>query len=49
MLLGLMLGRARFFQNSGSYLPLVKRVQWWALGGGLAAGAVLRRLAGHHD
>ena len=40
MLLGLMLGRARFFQNSGNYLPLVKRVQWLALGGGLAAGAV---------
>ena len=40
MLLGLMLGRARFFQNSGNYLPQVKRVQWLALGGGLAAGAV---------
>jgi uncharacterized protein len=40
MLLGLMLGRVRFFQNSGSYLPQVKRVQWWALGCGLAAGAI---------
>jgi uncharacterized protein len=40
MFLGLMLGRSRFFQNSGQYLPLVRRVQWWALGCGLAAGAV---------
>lgn len=40
MIIGLMLGRMRFFQNSGQYLPLVKRVQWWALGCGLAAGAV---------
>jgi len=40
MFLGLMLGRARFFQNSGNYLPQVKRVQWWALVCGLAAGAV---------
>ncbi len=40
MLLGLMLGRARFFQDSGQYLPLVRRVQWWALGLGLAFGAV---------
>ena len=40
MLLGLMLGRARFFQNSGQYLPLVRRVQWWTLGLGLAFGAV---------
>lgn len=40
MLLGLMLGRARFFQESGKYLPLVKRAQWWSLGGGLATGIV---------
>ena len=40
MLLGLMLGRAKFFQNSGQYLPQVRRVQWWSLGLGLAAGAV---------
>ena len=40
MVLGLILGRARFFQNSGNYLPQVKRVQWLALGGGLAVGAV---------
>jgi len=38
MLLGLMLGRARFFQDSGRHLALVKRVQWWALGLGLATG-----------
>jgi uncharacterized protein len=40
MLLGLMLGRRHFFQNAAQYLPLVKRVQWWALAAGLAAGAV---------
>ena len=40
MFLGLMLGRSRFFQNSAQHLPLVRRVQWWALGCGLAAGAV---------
>ena len=40
MLLGLMLGRAHFFQNSANYLPQVRRLQWWALGCGLAAGAV---------
>jgi uncharacterized protein len=40
MLLGLMLGRRRFFQNSAQYLPLVKRVQWWMLALGLATGAI---------
>jgi uncharacterized protein len=40
MLLGLMLGRSRFFQNSAQHLPLVKRVQWWTLAGGLATGVV---------
>lgn len=40
LLLGLMLGRSRFFQDSGRHLPLVKRVQWWSLGCGLATGAV---------
>jgi uncharacterized protein len=39
-LLGLLLGRRRFFQNVASYLPLVSRVQWWALGAGIAMGAV---------
>ena len=40
MLIGLMLGRAHFFQESAKYLPLVRRVQWWSLGCGLAAGTV---------
>src|SRR6185295_12508623 len=39
MLLGLILGRRRFFQDSADHLPLVRRVQWWALGIGLACGA----------
>lgn len=39
-LLGLLLGRRLFFQNAASYLPLVSRVQWWALGAGIAMGAV---------
>jgi uncharacterized protein len=39
-LLGLLLGRRRFFQNVASYLPLVSRVQWWTLGAGIAMGAV---------
>lgn len=39
-LLGLLLGRRRFFQNVASYLPLVSRVQWWALAAGIAMGAV---------
>ncbi|HET9865348.1 MAG TPA: DUF418 domain-containing protein [Steroidobacteraceae bacterium] len=40
MLIGLMLGRAKFFQNAASHLPLVRRVQWWSLGCGLATGTV---------
>jgi uncharacterized protein len=40
MLLGLILGRRHFFQNSAAHLPLVRRVQWWALGIGIVAGAV---------
>lgn len=40
MLLGLLLGRHRFFQNIAAHLPLVRRAQWWALGGGLACGVV---------
>jgi len=39
-LLGLMLGRRQFFQNSGRYLPQVRRVQWWALGLGILTGVV---------
>ena len=38
MLLGLMLGRRKFFQNSGQHLPLVKRVQWSTLALGIATG-----------
>jgi uncharacterized protein len=40
MLLGLMLGRRQFFQNSGAHLPLVRRVQWWTLALGVMTGAV---------
>lgn len=40
MLLGLILGRRRFFQNAATHLPLVKRMQWWSLAVGIAAGAV---------
>jgi uncharacterized protein len=40
MLLGLMLGRRHFFQNSGNYLPQVRLVQWGSLVAGLAAGIV---------
>jgi len=40
MLIGLVLGRRKFFQNAAAYLPQVKRVQWWALAVGIAAGAI---------
>ena len=40
VLFGLLLGRHRFFQNIEIHLPLVRRVQWWALGIGLACGIV---------
>jgi uncharacterized protein len=39
MVLGMILGRRRFFQDSEAWLPLVKRLQWWLLGAGLACGA----------
>jgi len=39
VLLGLLLGRWRFFQNVAAHLPLVRRVQWWALGVGLVCGS----------
>jgi uncharacterized protein len=35
VLLGLLLGRHRFFQNIAAHLPLVRRIQWWALGIGV--------------
>lgn len=38
--LGVMLARRRFFENAAAHLPLVRRVQWCALGLGLATGAV---------
>jgi uncharacterized protein len=38
VLIGLLLGRHRFFQNVRSHLPFVRRVQWWALGIGLVSG-----------
>jgi uncharacterized protein len=40
MLLGLMLGRREFFQNSAQHLPFVRRMQWSMLAIGLATGAV---------
>ncbi len=40
MVLGLMLGRRQFFQNSAAQLPFVKRMQWSMLALGLATGAV---------
>lgn len=40
MLLGLLLGRHRFFQNAIHHLPLVRRVQWGALGVGVGTGIV---------
>jgi uncharacterized protein len=40
VVLGLLLGRHRFFQNVASYLPLIRRVQWWALGAGLVTGGI---------
>jgi uncharacterized protein len=39
MLLGLILGRRRFFQRAAEYLPLVRRMQWWSLALGLLLGA----------
>lgn len=40
MLLGLLLGRHRIFQNIQSYMPLVKRIQYVSIGVGIAGGAV---------
>ena len=39
VLFGLLLGRHRFFQNVAAHLPLVRRIQWWALGIGLICGS----------
>jgi len=40
MMVGLILGRRGFFQNIEEQLPLVKRVQWWALALGILAASV---------
>jgi uncharacterized protein len=40
VLLGLLLGRHRFFQNIAAHLPLIRRIQWWALGIGLVCSTV---------
>jgi uncharacterized protein len=40
MLLGLILGRRQFFRDTERHLPFVRRLQWWALAGGIATGAV---------
>jgi uncharacterized protein len=40
VLLGLLLGRHRFFQNIAAHLPLVRRIQWWALGIGVVCASV---------
>ncbi len=39
VLLGLLLGRHLFFQNIAAQLPLVRRIQWWALGIGVLCGS----------
>jgi len=38
VLLGLLLGRHRFFHDVAARLPLIRRAQWWALAIGLASG-----------
>jgi uncharacterized protein len=40
MILGLVLGRRHFFQESERHLATVRKVQWWVLAAGLATGAV---------
>jgi len=40
MVLGLLLGRHRVFQNIAQHLPQIRRMQWWALGTGLVSGAI---------
>jgi uncharacterized protein len=40
VMIGLMLGRRNFFQNSAAHLALVRRVQWWMLAVGVLTGAV---------
>ena len=40
VLFGLLLGRHRFFHNAAAHLPVIRRLQWWALGIGLVCGVV---------
>ena len=40
MLLGLLAGRRRWIQDAAQHLPMIRRVQWWAMGIGLLAGGV---------
>jgi uncharacterized protein len=40
MIIGLVLGRRHFFQESERYIGFVRKSQWWLLAGGLATGAV---------
>jgi uncharacterized protein len=41
MLIGLLAGRHRWIQRAPAHRALVRRVQWWALGVGIATGIVL--------
>jgi uncharacterized protein len=40
MLIGLLIGRHRFVQRIPELMPWVRRLQWWALGIGIAGAAV---------
>jgi uncharacterized protein len=40
MLLGLMLGRRKFFENSERHLPFVRRLQWSMLAVGIVTGTI---------
>jgi len=40
VLIGLLLGRHRFFQRAGELLGTVRRVQWWALAVGVLTGTI---------
>ena len=46
MLLGLLAGRHRWIQRAAENPVLLRRVQWWALGVGVATGVVLAISAG---
>jgi uncharacterized protein len=41
MLLGLLAGRHGWIQRAAAHVAVVRRVQWWALGIGVAAGVLL--------